>query len=242
MLHVTLRTGQGSQPRDVSTAYSAVLQTSSSPPVAERLWSVRADRIGEIAINVMEPSPHTDLTPQAWRATNAAVKRDEGGICQFGDWDRPVCRAESRLRYQASPASYRPALSEGRVQHAVDVRPPDVRVNLRKMIEYAAMKSWSSAMPQGATVWHMGSPREVSQRDLRMRSKEIMDAVEGGDSFAVTRDGHQIGELIPLRRRRTFVSRAEFARGSMLAPKIDVATFRDDQDRVYDGTLSDPYA
>jgi antitoxin (DNA-binding transcriptional repressor) of toxin-antitoxin stability system len=38
-----------------------------------------------------------------------------------------------------------------------------------------------------------------------------MDAVEHGQSFTVTRDGHQIGELIPLRRRRRFVSRQEFA-------------------------------
>ena len=28
-----------------------------------------------------------------------------------------------------------------------------------------------------------------------------MDAVEHGQSFTVTRDGHRIGELIPLRRR-----------------------------------------
>lgn len=75
-----------------------------------------------------------------------------------------------------------------------------------------------------------------------MRSKEIMDAVEAGDSFTVTRDGHGIGELIPLRRRRSFVSRAEFARGSALAPLIDLETFRSDQDRAFDGTLSDPYA
>jgi len=38
-----------------------------------------------------------------------------------------------------------------------------------------------------------------------------MDAVEHGQAFTVTRDGHQIGELIPLRRRRRFVSRTEFA-------------------------------
>lgn len=88
----------------------------------------------------------------------------------------------------------------------------------------------------------MSVSREVSQRDLRMRSKEIMDAVEAGDSFTVTRDGHEIGELIPLRRRRSFVSRADFARGSELAPLIDVETFRSDQDRGFDGTLSDPYA
>ncbi len=91
-------------------------------------------------------------------------------------------------------------------------------------------------------MWHMSVQREVSQRDLRMRSKEIMDAVERGDSFAVTRDGHQIGELIPLRRRRRFVSRAEFARGSQLAPLVDIAAFRADQDATYNQTLIDPYA
>ncbi len=31
-----------------------------------------------------------------------------------------------------------------------------------------------------------------------------MDAVEAGQSFTVTRDGHRIGKLIPLKRRRHF--------------------------------------
>ena len=69
-----------------------------------------------------------------------------------------------------------------------------------------------------------------------------MDAVERGDSFAVTRDGHRIGELIPLRRRWRFLSRAEFTRGSQLAPLIDVASFRADQDAAFGPELSDPYA
>ena len=38
---------------------------------------------------------------------------------------------------------------------------------------------------------------QITQRDLRSRSREIMDAVEHGQSFIVTRDGHRIGELIP---------------------------------------------
>jgi antitoxin (DNA-binding transcriptional repressor) of toxin-antitoxin stability system len=29
-----------------------------------------------------------------------------------------------------------------------------------------------------------------------------MDAVENGQAFTVTRDGHRIGELVPLRHRR----------------------------------------
>jgi len=38
-----------------------------------------------------------------------------------------------------------------------------------------------------------------------------MDAVEHGQAFTVTRDGHQIGEPVPIRRRRRFVSRQEFS-------------------------------
>ena len=53
----------------------------------------------------------------------------------------------------------------------------------------------------------MSSQPEITQRDLRMRSKEIMDAVERGQAFTVTRDGHSIAELVPLRQRRRFVSR-----------------------------------
>ena len=75
----------------------------------------------------------------------------------------------------------------------------------------------------------MSSQPEISQRDLRMRSKEIMDAVERGQAFTVTRDGHRIGELVPLRQRRRFVSRAEFAAMSRAASAIDVDAFREDQ-------------
>jgi hypothetical protein len=33
-------------------------------------------------------------------------------------------------------------------------------------------------------------------------SREIMDAVEPGQSFAVIRDGHRVAEPVPLRQRR----------------------------------------
>lgn len=82
---------------------------------------------------------------------------------------------------------------------------------------------------------------EITQRDLRQRSKEIMDAVEGGQSFTVTRDGHEIGELIPLRRRRRFVARDEFVGMSHNAASVDVAVLRADQAAVADHELLDPY-
>lgn len=88
----------------------------------------------------------------------------------------------------------------------------------------------------------MGSQPEISQRDLRMRSKQIMDAVEHGQAFTVTRDGREIGELIPLRRRRRFVSRADFVAMSQFAPAVDLTTFRADQDRAFEQDPVDPYA
>lgn len=82
---------------------------------------------------------------------------------------------------------------------------------------------------------------EISQRDLRLRSREIMDAVEHGQAFTVTRDGREIGELVPLRRRQRFVSRDGFARLSRTAPAIDLDGFRADQE-VMAQELDDPYA
>jgi antitoxin (DNA-binding transcriptional repressor) of toxin-antitoxin stability system len=87
----------------------------------------------------------------------------------------------------------------------------------------------------------MPAQPEITQRDLRSRSKEIMDAVQGGQSFTVTRDGHQIGELIPLRRRRRFVSRSEFAAMSRRASDVSLEAFRADQDATAEQETDDPY-
>ncbi|MFI5717934.1 type II toxin-antitoxin system Phd/YefM family antitoxin [Nocardia sp. NPDC051750] len=74
----------------------------------------------------------------------------------------------------------------------------------------------------------MSAP-EITQRDLRSKSREIMDAVQNGQTFTVTRNGHQIGQLVPLRRRR-FVSRDEFAAMSRTSGDIDLEGFREGQD------------
>ncbi len=87
----------------------------------------------------------------------------------------------------------------------------------------------------------MSEQPEITQRDLRNKSREIMDAVEHGQAFTVTRDGHRIGELIPLRSRRRFVSRQEFAAMSRSAPSLDIATFRADQDAALDHEAGSPY-
>ncbi|KEZ34252.1 prevent-host-death family protein [Frankia sp. CeD] len=85
------------------------------------------------------------------------------------------------------------------------------------------------------------STPEITQRDLRSRSREIMDAVEHGQSFTVTRDGHQIGQLVPIRRRRRFVSRQEFAAMSRNAPDTGLEAFRADQEAAADHEATDAY-
>jgi prevent-host-death family protein len=86
----------------------------------------------------------------------------------------------------------------------------------------------------------MSAQQEITQRDLRNKSREIMDAVEGGQAFTVTRDGREIGELIPIRRRRRFVPRADFAAASRRAPAVDLTAFRADQEAAADHQAGTP--
>jgi len=86
----------------------------------------------------------------------------------------------------------------------------------------------------------MGPQTAINQRDLRMRSREVMDAVEHGESFTVTRDGRPIGELVPLARPR-FVSRVDFVAASATAPLIDLQWLREDLDTSIDFGVEDPY-
>lgn len=87
----------------------------------------------------------------------------------------------------------------------------------------------------------MAAQPEITQRDLRTRSKEIMDAVQAGQAFTLTRDGQHIGELIPLRHRQRFVSRTQFAALSRTAPDISLDKFRADQDIAAEHDLDDSY-
>jgi antitoxin (DNA-binding transcriptional repressor) of toxin-antitoxin stability system len=72
--------------------------------------------------------------------------------------------------------------------------------------------------------------REISQRELRNSSGEIMRQLDQGESFVVTRNGVPVGELSPLRRHR-FVSTKTAISAFKGAPPVDFGRFRDDLDR-----------
>ena len=72
--------------------------------------------------------------------------------------------------------------------------------------------------------------REITQRELRNESGEIMRSLDRGESFVVTRRGVAVGELLPLRRRRYVTAEVAVAafRG---APPVDHRTLQADLDR-----------
>lgn len=77
-------------------------------------------------------------------------------------------------------------------------------------------------------------PRELTQRELRNRSGEIMRALDRGESFVVTRRGVPVGELKPIARRRQFVNTAVLMESLKKLPPIDYEQFRADVDAFVD--------
>ncbi|MEC4020678.1 type II toxin-antitoxin system Phd/YefM family antitoxin [Streptomyces sp. H27-D2] len=83
--------------------------------------------------------------------------------------------------------------------------------------------------------------KTITQRELAARSKAVLDDVEGGETYLVTRNGTEIAEVRPLGTRRRFVPVDELQREWRNAPRVDHArmraeadTFHGDEDRVGD--------
>ena len=76
-------------------------------------------------------------------------------------------------------------------------------------------------------------PRELTQRELRNQSGEIMRALDRGEEFVITRNGAAVGELRPLRRRRFVAADAALAAFAG-APPVDAERFRKDVDAALD--------
>jgi antitoxin (DNA-binding transcriptional repressor) of toxin-antitoxin stability system len=73
--------------------------------------------------------------------------------------------------------------------------------------------------------------RDITQRQLRDDSGEIMRALDRGETFIVTRNGVPVGELTPFRRRRFVNADAALAVVGG-APSVDLARLRADLDGV----------
>ena len=72
---------------------------------------------------------------------------------------------------------------------------------------------------------------QITQRELRNNSGEIMRQLDQGESFVVTRNGIPVGELSPLHRHR-FISAETAVAAFRGAPPIKFDRFRADLDRA----------
>ena len=75
--------------------------------------------------------------------------------------------------------------------------------------------------------------RDITQRELRNQSGQIMRELDDGKSFVVTRHGVPVGELVPLRRHRFVAAEAAVAM-FRAAPPVAYDRFRRDLDAVAD--------
>lgn len=80
--------------------------------------------------------------------------------------------------------------------------------------------------------------RFISQRELRNQNAKVMDAVAGGETFIVTRNGEPVAELRPIQPvRKTFIRRQDLSRNAGMRVRIDPDQFRRDLDNAVDQSL-----
>lgn len=74
--------------------------------------------------------------------------------------------------------------------------------------------------------------KTISQRELRNNSAAVMDAVEAGETYRITRNGTEVAELRPLNRRRRPGPEELVARHRNLPP-MDYGAMRRDADEFF---------
>ncbi|WP_157250360.1 type II toxin-antitoxin system Phd/YefM family antitoxin [Nonomuraea typhae] len=72
----------------------------------------------------------------------------------------------------------------------------------------------------------------ITQREFRNNSAAVMDQVEAGETFHITRNGVEIAELRPIPRRRHLSTEELIARRRHL-PKVDYAEMRREADEFF---------
>lgn len=72
----------------------------------------------------------------------------------------------------------------------------------------------------------------ISQREFRNNSAAVMDAVEAGEIYHVTRNGVEVAELRPLPRRRR-VSAHELVERHRRLPRVEHGSMRREADELF---------
>ncbi|WP_405060525.1 type II toxin-antitoxin system Phd/YefM family antitoxin [Kribbella sp. NBC_01505] len=72
----------------------------------------------------------------------------------------------------------------------------------------------------------------ITQREFRNQSAAVMDAVEAGETYHITRNGTEVAELRPLTKRRQPTTEELLARHRRL-PRVDAAAMRKEADEFF---------
>ena len=140
------------------------------------------------------------------------------------------------VRHAGSPISVRLELREAKPTIAVsDDEPRPVRwppPTARSQVAVSGLPL--AAVAQRATLGYMADVKVISQREFRNNSAAVMDAVEAGETYHVTRNGVEIAELRPLPRRRRLTA-AELVERHRRLPRVDHTLMRQEAD-VFFGT------
>ncbi|MBK1788535.1 type II toxin-antitoxin system Phd/YefM family antitoxin [Prauserella cavernicola] len=78
----------------------------------------------------------------------------------------------------------------------------------------------------------------ITQREFRNNSAAVMDAVEAGETYHVTRNGVEVAELRPVARRRRLTAGELVERHRRLAP-VDAVHLREEADEFLGGDQVD---
>ncbi len=81
--------------------------------------------------------------------------------------------------------------------------------------------------------YHWGMTRTITQAELRNGSAGVMDALEAGDNFIITRNGNPVGELRPIRVQRNVATSDLKARLARFAGAGDAAAERAEIDAAF---------
>lgn len=75
--------------------------------------------------------------------------------------------------------------------------------------------------------------KTITQRELRNQSAHIMDDVERGVTYCITRGSRPIAELRPLTSRRRFVPSDELVEAATKRPPVDYQAMREEADDFF---------
>jgi prevent-host-death family protein len=74
--------------------------------------------------------------------------------------------------------------------------------------------------------------KTITQREFRNNSAAVMDAVEAGETYVVTRNGVEVAEVRPVTRRRRLTAEELIDRCRRL-PRVDHAQMQSEADELF---------